>query len=252
MITSSANEKIKRIRALNAQARARREQGCFVAEGLRLVREIPKEAIEELYVSASFAAQEPSLSANAEVVEDALFSRICDTKGPQGILAVARMPRFQMADLCRDVPLILVLEHIQDPGNLGTMIRTAEAAGATGVLLDGQCADLFSPKVVRATMGGIFRVPHVIADDLYQTLEELTASGIRLFAAALGGATVYTQAGLDGAAAFLIGNEGNGLSERALAIADHALRIPMEGEVESLNAAVAAALLLYEAHRQRA
>ena len=150
-----------------------------------------------------------------------------------------------------DVPLLLLLEDVQDPGNVGTILRTAEAAGVSGVFLSGKCADLFQPKVIRATMGSVFRVPFRVEQDICGTVAWLQEKGVRLYAAALEGSESFFCNSYTEPCAFLIGNEGNGLSAELLQTADQRVRIPMSGRVESLNAAVAAAVFLYEAKRQR-
>ena len=148
-------------------------------------------------------------------------------------------------------PLFLMLENLQDPGNLGTMIRTGEGAGITGVIMNNQTVDIFNPKTIRATMGSIFRVPVVYVPDLAPVLEQMHAKGIHTYAAHLKGQEYYDSFSFREPTAFLIGNEGNGLSKEISDQAGQYLKIPMEGRVESLNASIAAALLMYEAHRQR-
>ncbi|MBR3188820.1 MAG: RNA methyltransferase [Lachnospiraceae bacterium] len=148
-------------------------------------------------------------------------------------------------------PLLLVLEDIQDPGNLGTIFRTAEAAGATGIIMSRGTVDLFHPKVVRATMSAIFRMPFYISNDLCSEVCALREKGIRSYAAHLGGKRIYDELPLTQGCAFLIGNEGNGLTEALTAQADEKIIIPMAGSAESLNAAMAAGILMYEAARQR-
>ena len=188
-----------------------------------------------------------------ELVSDEVFQRMSDTKTPQGVLCVMEMPQYAFRDLVDEDDeelLILVLEEIQDPGNLGTMIRTAEAAGASFILADQKTADLYNPKVIRSTMGAIFRLPVVYTDDLERTLLRLSSNGVQLCAAHLDGGKSFWDVRFPGKCAFLIGNEGSGLSEEITALADTKVRIPMEGETESLNASVAASLLLYEWKRQ--
>lgn len=148
-------------------------------------------------------------------------------------------------------PLLLVLEDIQDPGNLGTIFRTAEAAGATGIIMSRGTVDLFHPKVVRATMSAIFRMPFYISNDLCSEVCALREKGIRSYAAHLGGKRIYDELPLTQGCAFLIGNEGNGLTGALTAQADEKIIIPMAGSAESLNAAMAAGILMYEAARQR-
>jgi TrmH family RNA methyltransferase len=144
----------------------------------------------------------------------------------------------------------LILESIQDPGNLGTIMRTAEAAGISGVIIGGESCDMYNPKVVRSTMGAIFRVPFIYTDNLVETINQLKAYGVTVYGAHLKGTDLYAEA-FDGSVAFLIGNEGNGLSEEVSATATRLIKIPMAGKVESLNAATSAALLSYEVYRQR-
>ena len=157
----------------------------------------------------------------------------------------------QAEDLQEKPALLMVLETIQDPGNLGTILRAGEGAGVTGIVMDANTADVYNPKVIRSTMGSVLRMPFVYVENLHETLEELKKKKIRLFAAHLQGKHAYDQEDYTGPAAFLIGNEGNGLTEETAAMADIYIRIPMEGRVESLNAAVAASVLMFEAARQR-
>jgi TrmH family RNA methyltransferase len=146
---------------------------------------------------------------------------------------------------------LVLLENLQDPGNLGTILRTGEGAGITGVIMSGGTVDIYNPKVIRATMGSIFRVPFIYVERLTDVFGQLGEKGIRIYAAHLDGKNYYDSFSFAGGTAFLIGNEGNGLERETADRADAYLKIPMEGRVESLNAAVAASLLMYEAHRQR-
>lgn len=189
----------------------------------------------------------------AEMVDDRVFRQMCDTQTPQGILTLASIPVYPREKLLGEsgAPLILVLEDLQDPGNVGTIIRTAEGAGVTGVFMSSRTADCFQPKVVRSTMGSIFRVPVRREDSLPELMIWLKKHGVKSYAAHLSGKNSYVKENYREGTAFLIGNEGNGLSDELTADADVRIRIPMEGKVESLNAAVASALLMYEAHAQR-
>lgn len=266
MITSSGNQQIKRIIQLNKKAKTRYEQRVFVVEGMKMSMEAPRESIEAMYVSESFLDDEGKGARIQgypyEVVSDSIFRTISDTQTPQGILCLVRMPEYHLEDLLgncqpetggagRKNTHLLVLENIQDPGNLGTMIRTGEGAGVTGILMDRTTVDIFNPKTIRATMGSLYRVPFFIAQNLPETIQELRQRGVAMYAAHLSGSVPYCQPSYAGPAAFLIGNEGNGLSQEIAALADTLVHIPMEGSVESLNAAVAAALLMYEVKRQR-
>ena len=258
MITSTSNRKVKEIQALNRKSSFRRETGLFPAEGERMFLEIPEDRIRGLFVSERFLAhcgddaREKLSYLPHEYVSDEVFSAMSDTRTPQGILALVSMdPPSLDQVLAGPSPCLLVLEHIQDPGNLGTMLRAGEGAGLTGIIADRGTADLYNPKTIRATMGSIFRVPLHYTDDLRETLHEMKRRGIFLAAAHLQGSVSYDQVSFLGPTAFLIGNEGNGLTEETASLADQKIRIPMCGQLESLNAAVASAVLLYELARQR-
>lgn len=255
MITSTANKQVKNIIQLIKKAKERQAQKVFLAEGLRFFEEVPKERLQNVYVSESFLRKKENTEKIKgiayEAVSDAVFQRMSDTKTPQGILAVVRQPEYELEELLGgEQTHLFILEGIQDPGNLGTIFRTGEGAGVTGIVMSG-CADLFAPKTARATMGSICRVPFYITHDLQETITEIKGKGIPLYAAHLKGKKYYDAFDYRGAAAFLIGSEGNGLSEETAGRADHYLKIPMGGQLESLNAAMAAGIFMYEVNRQR-
>lgn len=260
MITSMANRKVKYIATLQKKARTRREEDLFVAEGLRMCREILPEEIHELFLSESFAATKEGAAQarrahNVEIVSDAVFAAMADTQTPQDILALVRQRHYTVDEVTAAADgrpaLLMVLEHLQDPGNLGTILRAGEGAGVTGILMDGGTADIYSPKVIRSTMGSVLRMPFTYVDDLPAQLDLLKRRGIRLYAAHLAAKHDYDEENYTGSAAFLIGNEAAGLSAETAGKADALVRIPMQGKVESLNAAVAASVLMFEAARQR-
>ena len=257
MITSTSNIQVKELLRLQKKSREREKEGVFIVEGPRMAEEIPRERIVKLYVSESFQAKcvkekNDRFIQEAEVMSDTVFAHVSDTKTPQGILAIVRMPKYDLPDLLQgDHTHLLILESVQDPGNLGTMVRTGEGAGITGIIMNKTTVDLFNPKTIRSTMGSIYRVPYLITEHLPDLLDELHKENIRLYAAHLKGDTYYDAFDFTGACGFLIGNEGNGLSDEIAECADCYLKIPMEGKVESLNAAVSAALLMYECKRQR-
>jgi TrmH family RNA methyltransferase len=187
-----------------------------------------------------------------EVVSADVFAKMSDTKTPQGILMVLTQPRYSLDEILGvDRPLLLILEELQDPGNLGTIFRTGEGAGVSGILMSAGTADVFAPKVIRATMGSVYRVPFVYLEDWERDIFKMKAAGVRLYAAHLEGKGTYWGRKYQDGTAFLIGNEGKGLREHTAALADELVRIPMGGQLESLNAAMAAGLLLYEARRVR-
>lgn len=259
MINSTSNKQVKRVVSLRSKAKARREENMYVVEGLRMCRELKPEDVDALYVTESFAGDGNNRKwmekFRPETVSDVVMNVMADTQTPQGVLAVVRQKRYTMEDILKPAdgrPLaIMVLETIQDPGNLGTVIRAGEGAGITGIVMNHDTADLYNPKVIRSTMGSIFRMPFVYVDDLQEACRMMKNRGVRLFAAHLKGMNNYDQEDYTDNVGFLIGNEANGLTEETTSLADCLVKIPMEGKVESLNAAIAASVLMFETARQR-
>ena len=269
MITSLSNARIKYVKDLMEKSKLRRNDRCFAAEGVKMFLEAPLLRIRQVYVMESFLETKGKCSGafgekyseikdkldkvNYEAVADNVFKKMCDTITPQGIITVVDFAGNSIDDIINvDKPLIMILENVQDPGNIGTIIRTAEGAGASGVILTADCADIYSPKVIRATMGSIYRVPVYITQDLEDTLQVLSQKDIVTVAAALNKSSVsYDLYDYALGTAFLIGNEGNGLRQDTINTAKYVCYIPMLGEVESLNASVAASILMYEAAKQR-
>lgn len=257
MITSTSNAKVKRLVNLAQKAKLRRSEGVFIVEGMKMFLEAPAAWMKEVYVSESFVQKnrlEKLEWVQYEVVSDEVFQKISDTQTPQGVLCVMKMPSYGLRDMLQggnDAPLLMVLEDIQDPGNLGTILRAGEGAGIDGVIMTKNTVDIFNPKVIRSTMGSIYRVPFLITHDISKTIQELKAAGVTIYAAHLDESVDYDTCDYTGAAAFLIGNEGNGLKRATADMADGYIKIPMKGQVESLNAAMASVILMYEAARQR-
>lgn len=258
MISSTKNEQVKNVIELKKKAKARNEQGLFVTEGIRMAAELPKERIERIYVSESFCKNPDNQSFLSEYpryeeVSDSVFEHMSDTQTPQGVLALVRQYEYGIDDLFNQegAAHLMILENLQDPGNLGTILRAGEGAGITGLIMSHDTVDIYNPKVIRSTMGSVFRVPFFYAEDIFETVEELKARGVCIFAAHLGGRNNYDQEDYTGNTGFLIGNEGNGLTEALTKKADTLVKIPMAGKVESLNAAVAASILMFETARQR-
>lgn len=253
MIISSSNPQMKQIAAMIKKAKARNEMDAYIVEGIRMVREVPEDMCVKIYASESFLKQHPEMLNKAECVSDKVFKDISDTKTPQGIMAIVKQHHYTIKDMLKrhKNPLFLVLESIQDPGNLGTMIRMAEGAGASGIIMNTSTVDVYNPKVVRSTMGSVFRVPFVYVEDLLGTAQNLKKEGVHLYAAHLKGKHFYFEEDYKSASAILIGNEAAGLSDELSDMADTYIKIPMDGKVESLNAAMAATILMYEAKRQR-
>ena len=186
-------------------------------------------------------------------MSDSVFEHMSDTQTPQGVLALIRQYEYGIDDLLKaEGPAhLMILESLQDPGNLGTILRAGEGAGITGLIMSRDTVDIYNPKVIRSTMGSVFRVPFFYTDDILKTAEELKKRGIQLFAAHLNGKNNYDQEDYTGNIGFLIGNEGNGLTDELSDMADTWVKIPMAGKVESLNAAIAASILMFETARQR-
>lgn len=260
MITSTSNIKIKRLVSLKRKRKLRDGEKVFLVEGLRMFREVPDGALLEVYVTQAFYDREKSLiekkkrnsGVSMEILADTVFEYVADTKTPQGILCVARQADSGEESVSGGAnPFVLVLDNLQDPGNLGTIVRAAEAAGVTGILMSRDCVDIYNPKTIRSTMGSVFRVPFAYSDDLAGSIRKLKEKKIKCYAAHLEGACAYDKADYRGSSAVLIGNEGNGLRKEIAGCADQFVKIPMCGQVESLNAAVAASVLMFEAARQR-
>ena len=257
MITSMENPQVKRLARLFAKERERRKSGTFLVEGIRMFREVPRESLEGVYVSQHFLKEEGHKEllrgTRYEEVSDPVFSKISGTMTPQGILCEVKQKKWPWDDMFPPgrPALVLVLEAIQDPGNLGTIVRAGEGAGITGIVACPGTVSLYNPKTVRSTMGSIYRVPFLEAESLPSAVRELQERGVALYAADLEADLCYDGPDYTRPCGFLIGNEGNGLTKEAVALADGRIRIPMEGKVESLNAAIACALCMYEASRQR-
>lgn len=255
IITSAANEQIKRVKKLIKSSKERREEGLYVVEGIRMVHEIPSQDVDSIYVAESAMAKFQTVLAQFRAVEpiavkDHVFDSMSDTNTPQGIMALVRMQNYKLQDVLGEIPFVLIVEHLQDPGNMGTIIRTAEGAGATGVIISSDSVDIYNPKVIRSTMGSVFRVPIYVSNDLKKDIDRIRGKDITVYAAHLNGRQFYDNDYTKGSA-FLIGNEGNGLSDEISAKANSLLKIPMMGSVESLNAATSTAVICYEVLRQR-
>lgn len=256
MITSTANTQVKNLIQLIKKSKARTEQGVYIVEGVKMFQEAPENEIVKVYISEELyekgTLKERLETIPYEILKNEVFSHVSDTKTPQGVLCVMKQKHYTLEQLTEGTcPLLLVLENLQDPGNLGTMMRTAEGAGVTGVLLSRGCVDIYNPKTIRSTMGSVYRVPFLYTDDLLKDMERLHEKGITTYAAHLKGEHYYDEESYRQPTAFLIGNEGNGLSDELSEKAKNYIKIPMGGQLESLNAAVAAAVLMYEAARQR-
>ncbi|MDE6852699.1 MAG: RNA methyltransferase [Lachnospiraceae bacterium] len=265
MISSESNGQIKELTRLQKQARFRKQRNTFVVEGLKMVQEAARYGkLQKIYLSESIYIEIQGDDAESnknlisllakydyEVVVDAVFQKVTDTVTPQGILGLVTIPGYSLeAILQSQKPYYLLLDDVRDPGNLGTMIRTAEGAGMSGVILSHGSVDLFNPKVVRATMGAVFRMPYCYVESLPETIQQIRSRGCQVYATAMEGSVVYDEPDYTPGAAVVIGNEANGVSDTVFHEMPINIRIPMGGALESLNAAVSAAVIMYEINRQ--
>jgi len=247
-LTSRNNDIVRRAKALHAR-KGRLEQGLQLLEGEKIVREaihsgIPLADVFVLEGKESFLEELAHTDARVSIVSSSVMEAIADVKTPQWVCATAP---FQEAPLPHSAPvgLIAALDCVQDPGNLGTIIRTADAMGAVGVLLGDGCADPYSPKVIRSAMGSTFHIP-IWRGNLPNALKTLRDDGFICICGDLQGDTVLPQP--KDRCVIVIGNEGHGVSDETAALC-HRYCLPMYGQAESLNASIAAALLLYEVAR---
>lgn len=259
MITSTKNSKIQWVRALQKQSKERREAGAFVVEGVRLVKEALSSGWELLHVfyaaglnstGMDLVSRAAGLGVPVEEAAPAVLKAASDTETPQGVLAVIRQ---KLLELPKKPDFLLIADAVRDPGNLGTILRTAAAAGVQAVLLPAGTVDPFSPKVLRAGMGAHFRLPVHSKSwaEIHQYLIELDGGPPAVYIADSGGGQPYTQADFRSPLVLIIGGEAEGAGEQADLIANKRVHIPMPGGTESLNAAVAAAVLMFEVVRQR-
>jgi RNA methyltransferase, TrmH family len=254
------NPRSPRVRAVAKLTKrsARQETGLFLLEGPQAAREVLSyrpETVLEVFATPSALERHPDLrdaarDAGVEVVftTEGVLDAMADTVTPQGIVAVARQTPTSVRDVFAVSPrLVAICEEVRDPGNLGTIIRAADAAGADAVILTGRTVDPYNPKVVRATTGSLFHLPVAVGVDLANAVERAHAAGVRVVAADVGGGDfLAARPLLAEPTAWLFGNEARGLDEASLAMADLALRLPIYGSAESLNLATAASVCLYE------
>lgn len=260
LIQSRQNKTIKDILALRDK-KERRKQRCFAVEGVRSVREALSSgmSVEKLCFDSECAGKLYQEFENLlppgilkYQMPQALFRQVAETESPQGVLAVVRIPEHPLPSIYRKGFRGIILDNVQDPGNCGTIIRSAHALGFDAVLATSGSADLFNSKVLRATMGSVFHIPvidNLKADEIFGFAKEF---GLEIIASCLEEASPCYETDLTGEFFLCVGNEGKGVSEALLAAAGKKVRIPMPGGAESFNAGVAASILMYESCRQRA
>ena len=260
-ITSRHNPLVRRAR----EAREGKDRGLVFVEGLRLCEEAARAGLEVAAVlhTDAFARDERArrlldslrpAAAKVAAVSDGVMGQLSDTKSPQGVVLLARRPASGAGSLDARpgvAPLVVVLHRVQNPSNAGAILRVAEAAGATAIIATAQTADLFSPKALRGAMGSTFRLPVWAGAEFGEVLEWCARRGVRTVSTSLGAARTHAEIDWRGPRAVVVGSEGAGLGSEEAQAADDSIRIPMRAPVESLNVAVAVAVVLYEAARQR-
>ena len=255
-ITSAQNPKIKNLLSLQEKSRTRREQGLFVVEGRRELEHALEAGFRPrtVFVCPEIAGDRwPVVAGNLSIVEipESLYRKVAYRESTEGIIAEMEVQERHLEDLpLSEHPLIMVLEAVEKPGNLGAVLRSADAARADAVIVCDPLTDLWNPNLIRASLGGIFTVPTVCASS-EETIAWLKAHGIRILTAQLQDSSWYYDIDMTGGTALVMGTESTGLTDRWRAAADAHIRIPMLGRLDSLNVSVSAAILLFEAVRQR-
>lgn len=261
MLTSAKNPRVKYFASLKARKK-RREEGKFLIEGAHLVAEaLANGMLDKVLFSKNLLKTSEGSALLSRIIrakipneeaDEKIINHLSDVKTPQGIIASVRPRISDFSSLFEaDDPLMVIACGIRDPGNLGTIIRTASAAGCSGIILTGGAVDPYNEKVIRASAGSIFHLNIVKIDGIIDLVSSLKRRGIKVVSSFVDASKQYFEADFSGPTAIIIGNEGQGLPLELEKLSDEAVSIPMAGSTESLNAAVAAAVILYEALRQR-
>ena len=251
-IRSKDNKIFKECQKLS-QKKYRDREGLYLIEGENLIAEVPEKDLVYVFFREGQEREAFDLP-NQYVVAPPLFDKLAQTETSQGILAVVRKPKLTLDSLSQRIKEednLLVMDRLQDPGNIGTMIRTAEGAGYRAVITVKGTGDVFSPKTIRAAAGSIFRIPILQVEDNHSLCALMEKLGKKLVVTGFHTDKYYYDEDLSKGIALVIGNEGNGVSEELMDMADIVVKIPMEGHLESLNASVAAGILMYETKRKR-
>ncbi len=257
VVTSKDNKQLKHCTKLVSSKKARREEGLFVAEGQRLCEDAVRSGLcpVQTFILEDMVEKCSSIieaSQQVFLITEELSAKISDTQTPQGVFCI-----FEALDNGDSVDTmkwqrVLLLSSLQDPGNLGTIIRSAEAFGIDGLILSADCPDLTAPKVIRSTMGGVFRMPIKVVDNMEAEISRLREDGFAVYATALSDKSLdITGLDLSGKVAAVIGNEGNGLTQQVIDACTAPVIIPMAGKAESLNAAIAASIVIWEMCRKQ-
>ena len=251
-IESKNNNLFKEVKKLK-EKKHRIKSNKYLIEGLRFVEEAIKSkvSIDSIIFTESFKEKNPELflkiNENIKLIQmnEALLKQLCSTENPQGIVGVINMQNKEL----KSGELVVLVDKVQDPGNMGTIIRTAHAAGAAGIVMTKGTVDIYNDKTLRSTMGSIFYIP-IVEDDSLDFVKSLKKEGYKLVVSSLQGKNNFFEENLQGKVMIAVGNEGNGVSDEVYDIADIKVKIPMPGEAESLNVAVATSIMIYEKIRQ--
>jgi TrmH family RNA methyltransferase len=259
-ISSRDNHLLKETRKLKIK-KYRSDNKRFLAEGMRFVEEavFSRAAIkyclcsENLYGNRAekLIKKLKDMGISIYTLKESLMDEICETSTPQGIAAVIEEPEYDLYNILENSDFLVVADRIQDPGNLGTIIRTSDAAGAQGLIITEGTVDPYGSKVLRSTMGSIFHIPVINILDILSFVETLKKRDFTIYATSLDASEPYYSYRYDNKTVVVIGNEANGVSEGIIKCADRLIKIPMRGKAESLNAAVACGILLFEVTRSR-
>lgn len=250
MITSTANAKIKDVIQLQKKSKYRKEKSLYIVEGIKMFAEADKSFMEAVFVTEDFLnsskAKELLSGIDYEIVADNVMKAMSDTVTPQGVLCIMKRFEYSLSSILnKKKPRLMLLADLQDPGNAGTIIRSAEGAGMDAVIFSKGSVDLYNPKTIRSTMGSMFRVPFIY-EDLETVIASLKERQVPVYTTDMNG-TSYKEVSYEDGFAIIIGNEANGVSKDISALADKVITIPMSGKVESLNASIAASLIMFEA-----
>lgn len=256
-ITSSKNQIIKEVKCLYKRKDRWKEQ-LFIIEGIKIIEEALLNNITLKYIfitdklqttpEGSSFYEKIQYNKNVVHITEGIFKEISDTENPQGIIGVAKFHTSKLEDLInKDNPALIFLDALQDPGNLGTIIRTCDAFNLDGIILGEGSVDPYNPKVVRATMGSIFRVPLLVSNNSLETLSKLQSDNIKILSTSLEADLPIYDIDYRQGFAIVIGNESKGVQGEILNLSDQLIKIPMPGSAESLNAGVAASIIMYEA-----
>lgn len=262
MITSPSNLIIKEVKSLHRKKERWMKQSFFI-EGIRAVDECIKSGANIAYLVYSDMLL--NLKGGCELfdildhedhklfyISDKLFNEISDTERPQGILAVVKYDLKKMEEVIREKEnFLILLDRLQDPGNMGTIIRTADAFGSNGVIVTEGCVDIFNPKTIRSTMGSIFHIPLLYYKNANEAIKDLRDNNIKVITTSLNAEDYCYDVDFKASFALIIGNEASGVSDEVMSDSDLLIKIPMPGEAESLNAAIASSVIMYEVLRQR-